>query len=115
MAVPVVDMYDATGAAFSRLPSGQVASYVTGDEGVPASPAQFASRPGTVTIAQWPIASTDESPHPDFVDLEAGAVTLEIVAAVIKGCAGDRRHNAPPGPRDASAASPPARQRRRHA
>ena len=31
------------------------------------------------------------------------------------GCASPSRHTAPPGPLDAKAASPPARQRRRHA
>ena len=97
-----VDMFDATGSNFSHLPAGQVASYVTGSGGVPASAAQLASRPGIVTIAQSPIASADESPHPDFIDYEYGAVTLADLGPVMKAeqaayKAGARRGQRNPG------------------
>lgn len=97
-----VDMFDATGSNFSHLPAGQAASYVTGSGGVPASAGQLASRPGIVTIAQSPLASADETPHPDFIDYENGAVTLADLGPVMKAGqaaykAGARRGQRDPG------------------
>jgi peptidoglycan hydrolase-like protein with peptidoglycan-binding domain len=84
MTATVVDMFDATGSNFGHLPQGQVASYVTGSEGVPASAAQLASRPGIMTIAQSPVLSTDETVHPDFIDYENGAVTMADLVPAVK-------------------------------
>jgi peptidoglycan hydrolase-like protein with peptidoglycan-binding domain len=92
-------MFDATGANFARLPAGQVASYVTGSDGVPASAAQLAARPGVMRIDQSPvITAADETA--DFFDLEYGAVTLAEIAELVKAGQAAYRTARRPGQRN---------------
>lgn len=83
MAIPVIPMYDATGANFGHLPAGQAASYVTGSGGVPASAAQLASRAGIMMIDQSPVITAADV-RADFYDLEYGAVTIAEIAQLVK-------------------------------
>jgi hypothetical protein len=97
--IPVIPLLDATGSNFARLPAGQVASYITGSGPVPASAAQFASRPGVMKIDQSPvITAADETA--DIFDLENGAVTLAEIAQLVKAGQAAYRSARRPGQRN---------------
>jgi hypothetical protein len=83
VSIQAIPMFDATGSNFGRLPPGQVASYVTGSEGVPAMAVQLASRPGAVRIDQSPVITAADI-LADFYDLETGAVTVAEIAQLVK-------------------------------
>jgi hypothetical protein len=81
-----VPAFDATGSDLSSVPPAiramQSALYITGSGGVAASTAQLAAYPDAVLIDQAPtVAAIDKTAH--AFDMEAGAVTLEILAEVV--------------------------------
>jgi hypothetical protein len=74
--------YDATHANIGHLPRGQAAGYITGSPDVQWTDADWEAHPGAVRIDQSPVITAIDV-RCDFVDLEAGAVTLAELAQVV--------------------------------
>lgn len=72
----VIQGWDATGANLDAAPSGQGATYTTGSDGIPATAAQLAARPGIVRICQ-DAGATDTTA--DVLDVEQYAATIAEV------------------------------------
>src|SRR5690242_2475474 len=83
MTIQTVLGYDATHANIGHLPKGQAAGYITGSAGIQWTDADWAAHPGAVRIDQSPVITAGDV-RCDMVDLEAGAVTLAELAAVVR-------------------------------
>lgn len=76
--------YDVTGANYDHAPKGhQLALYITGSGGVPATAAQRRANPGAVLIDQTPV-SGQWNATADVDDVERGAVRLDEIAGRAK-------------------------------
>lgn len=73
-------VYDVTGDNYGHQPSGQLALYVTGSGGVPATEAQLQANPTAVLIDQTSASGTWDSTA-DVDDFENGAVSLGELAS----------------------------------
>lgn len=92
-----VDGWDATGAQLDGAPHGQGATYTTGSDGIAATPAQLADRPGIVRICQ-DAGATDETA--DVLDIETGAATVADAAGWIKRARASYAAGKRPGQRE---------------
>ncbi len=91
-------VYDVTGSNFGHQPAGNVALYVTGSQGVPATAAQLAKHPEAVLIDQTP-ASGQWDNKADVDDYERGAVRLDELAGRAKARISSFNSAARPGQR----------------
>jgi hypothetical protein len=99
MTTATAPMYDATGANISHLPAGQAAGYVTGDDGVPWTAADWAEHPGAVRIDQSPV-NTPADETADVADYENGAVTLADLPALVRAMQANFKAGTRPGQRE---------------
>ena len=83
MTIQTVPGFDATHANIGHLPRGQAAGYITGSPAVQWTDQDWANHPGAVRIDQSPVITAADV-RCDMVDLEAGAVTLAELAAVVR-------------------------------
>lgn len=98
MTVATVPGYDATHANIGHLPKGQAAGYITGSASVQWTDADWAAHPGAVRIDQSPVITAIDV-RADMIDLEAGAVTLEELAEVVRDTQAAYRLGLRPGQR----------------
>ena len=94
-------VYDCTGANLGRFdvpPGVLLAGYVTGTNGVPWTPAQYAAHPSALRIDQAPVnTAADETA--DLLDVEAGAATIADIPAWVKAARINYAAGARPGQR----------------
>lgn len=83
MTIATVPGYDSTHENVARLPKGQAAGYITGSSSVQWTDADWEAHPGAVRIDQSPVINAIDV-RCDMIDLEAGAVTLDELAQVVK-------------------------------
>lgn len=98
MTIATVQGYDATHANIGHLPKGQAAGYITGSASVQWTDKDWEAHPGAVRIDQSPVITAADV-RCDVVDLEAGAVTLAELAAVVKDAQAAYRAGLRPGQR----------------
>lgn len=75
----ITAVFDVTGANFGQQPAGQLALYVTGSGGVPATAAQLNAHQDAVLIDQTPASGQWDS-KADVDDYENGAVSIDELA-----------------------------------
>jgi hypothetical protein len=91
--------YDVTASNYALRPSsGQIALYVTGNDGIAASAAMLAANPKAIRIDQSPVITAIDTTA-DVYDLEAGAVTVAEIGQVIKDAWNNFNHAVRPGQR----------------
>lgn len=101
---PTMDLttvYDCTGANLGKFPVPPgvlLALYLTGSDGVPASPAQRAAHPNAVLIDQSPV-NTPASTLADLIDVEPRAGTVQDVPGWVKSARINFRDGIRPGQR----------------
>lgn len=83
MSVTTVQGFDATHANIGHLPKGQAAGYITGSPLIQWTDQDWARHPGAVRIDQSPVITAVDV-QCDMIDMEAGAVTLAELAAVVR-------------------------------
>ena len=94
-------VYDCTGANLGKFPippNVKMAGYITGSNGVPWTPPQFAAHPGAIRIDQSPF-NTPNDETADLLDIEPGAATVADAPGWVTNAKEDFRAARRPGQR----------------